>query len=157
MGHHQSSIVIHTPCEKLFLFHTDPANLGHIMPSFMNAYLLKREGLGLGSIIHVRMKAFGIFGATWVVKIAEYEPYQHITDLQISGFLKYFQHTHSFEALSATETRMTDTIDYTLPFGALGRLVDQLFVGFVVGKTFEFRHRATKRFFEGGRLTPLHG
>ena len=148
MGHFQGSIVIPAPIEHLFLFHTDPANLQSITPRFLTTLVLGREGYGFGSILRLQLAVFGHFHTTWVVRIDEYEEYSLITDVQLSGPLRFFVHSHRFERLSDKSTRMTDILYYYLPFGALGRLIDLLCVRWIVMGIFSFRHRVTKRIFE---------
>jgi ligand-binding SRPBCC domain-containing protein len=47
------------------------------------------------------------------------------TDEQIRGPFKSFRHVHEFEA-TATGSIMTDRVEFTAPFGILGRLVEGL-------------------------------
>ena len=47
------------------------------------------------------------------------------TDEQIRGPFKSFRHVHEFEA-TATGSIMTDRVEFTAPFGVLGRLVEDL-------------------------------
>jgi ligand-binding SRPBCC domain-containing protein len=47
------------------------------------------------------------------------------TDEQVSGPFKSFRHVHEFEE-TATGSIMTDRVEFTAPFGILGRLVEDL-------------------------------
>lgn len=49
------------------------------------------------------------------------------TDEQVSGPFKAFRHVHEFQSL-ATGSIMTDRVEFTAPFGFLGRLAENLFL-----------------------------
>ena len=43
---------------------------------------------------------------------------------------------------------MTDKIEYELPFGALGKAANFIFVKKILEKQFMYRHKATKEYLE---------
>ncbi|MCU1435723.1 MAG: cyclase [Pseudarthrobacter sp.] len=46
------------------------------------------------------------------------------TDEQVKGPFTFFRHVHEFEA-TATGSIMTDRVEFTAPFGPVGRLVEK--------------------------------
>ncbi|PEL07650.1 SRPBCC family protein [Bacillus sp. AFS017336] len=59
--------------------------------------------------------------------ITEFDPPNRFVDEMVSGAFKSFRHEHIFE-LKDDGTLMTDVFDYTSPMGAIGMLVDILFL-----------------------------
>ncbi len=58
-------------------------------------------------------------------------------------------HTHTFED-AGTDTRISDRVEYELPFGPLGTLVDRLFVARQVESIFAYRQKVVAALFEQG-------
>ena len=89
----------------------------------------------------------------WVARIVEHRPPRHdpsgatagFVDEQESGPFKSWRHEHTFTALGADSTRLTDRISYTVRFGPFGRLADVLFVRRQVEAMFRHRHAVLPR------------
>ena len=88
----------------------------------------------------------------WVARITELvPPHGTITgmearfvDEQIEGPFKSWRHAHEFEAIDDRSTRCIDHIDYTLPYGLLGRLANPLIVKPALRKMFAYREKTLK-------------
>ena len=144
----EKSIVINCNAGKVFEFHSDTNNLKKITPDFIKAEILKIElPLKKGSIIKLSVIQFGIIKTTWKIRISEFEPDKLITDTQEEGPFRKWIHKHCFEDLNG-KTRMTDKIEYELPFGALGKAANFIFVKKILEKQFRYRHKATKEYLE---------
>ena len=67
------------------------------------------------------------FGVPWTMtsRITALEFPSTFTDEQISGPFKAFRHVHEFQS-TATGSIMTDRVEFTAPFGFLGRLAERL-------------------------------
>jgi ligand-binding SRPBCC domain-containing protein len=61
-------------------------------------------------------------------------------DEQLEGPFRSWIHAHRIEPLGPDRSRLTDSIEYTLPFGALGRLVGGGTVQRRLERTFAYRH-----------------
>jgi ligand-binding SRPBCC domain-containing protein len=61
------------------------------------------------------------------VRITEFDPPHRFVDEMVSGAFKRFYHVHEFMPTDEG-TIMTDTFDYTSPFGLIGKLADVLFL-----------------------------
>ena len=74
------------------------------------------------------------------------------SDRQLTGPFGAWQHTHRFDP-EGDATRLTDIVDYRLPFGWLGR-VGGAYARAEIDRTFAFRHRVTahdvRRHAQGG-------
>jgi uncharacterized protein (TIGR01777 family) len=85
-------------------------------------------------------------GGAWLRWVAEHRDViagEQFTDIQQQGPFKRWEHTHRFEALDETQSRLTDHIDYQLPLGVLGRAVAGRGIAGDIDRMFVFRHRAT--------------
>ena len=131
------------PVEELFLFHTDTNNLELITPLEISVGIESIVGEGKGSIITLRMRAFGLIRSRWVIEIAEFEPPHRIVDLQLSGPFKFFRHSRTFTSIGPDSSRMEDMIEYELPLGVLGRIANALFFRRLISSQFAYRHKQT--------------
>jgi ligand-binding SRPBCC domain-containing protein len=67
-----------------------------------------------------------------------------LVDEMISGPFKMFKHRHEF--IPTTDgTLLRDSLDWTLPFGAAGRLADALFIRRLLRKTVTKRNAELKK------------
>ena len=69
---------------------------------------------------------FGPFPIHWVAVHSNVSP-NGFTDTQMSGPLKYWQHTHRFTAVSANKTRIDEHIQYAHAQGIRGVVSRLLF------------------------------
>jgi ligand-binding SRPBCC domain-containing protein len=134
--------------EVVFAFFANPANLPLLMPPKLETRIeeaklmvpetarppmpslvakLPSVAAGAGSEILI-----GFFPFAWPrvrmqsrVRITEFEWNSHFCDEQIQGPFHRFHHRHSTSAAvrkGVHGTEVTDTIEYSLPFGAIGNL-----------------------------------
>jgi ligand-binding SRPBCC domain-containing protein len=59
-------------------------------------------------------------------------------DVQLKGPYKLWRHTHAFAERDGG-TAMTDTVEYALPFGIVGRIVNRLQVARDLERIFDYR------------------
>jgi ligand-binding SRPBCC domain-containing protein len=64
------------------------------------------------------------FGMRWkhTSRIDVFRPYSHFRDVMVSGAFRYFAHDHHFAAMD-DGTRMRDEIQFSAPWGPLGRVL----------------------------------
>ena len=143
------SIDINCSKEKAFEFHTDTNNLKLITPPGIQVEILSISlPLKLGSEIKLRITQFGFIKNTWHIKLTDFIKDKLITDTQQSGPFEKWIHRHKFEG-SGNTCKMTDEVEYELPFGIFGKLADKVLVSKLIEKQFEYRHKATKQLLEG--------
>jgi ligand-binding SRPBCC domain-containing protein len=80
--------------------------------------------IGEGQEVTWRARHFGV-RLQMTSRITSLDFPNAFTDEQVKGPFKAFRHVHEFEATS-TGTVMTDRVEFTAPFGILGRLAEKL-------------------------------
>ncbi len=85
-------------------------------------------------------------GRTWALtsRITEFEQPTRFVDEQLSGPFAWFRHEHRFEP-TASGTRMIDDWQHAAPFGVVGRVVDRLVLGPLLGRLLAERSAALRR------------
>ena len=141
------SIEIAADIEKVFGFHTDPANLLKITPPNIRVEILRHDPPGRGAVVVLRVKPFPLVTQTWEMCFDEFDAPRRMSDVQVRGPFKTWRQTREF-ASSPEGMVLTDTVDYTLPLGLLGALADALFVRRHIGAMFTHRQDTIKRLME---------
>jgi len=125
--------------EEVFAFFSDANNLQAITPKPLHFRILTPGPIQLetGARIDYQLKLYGV-PVKWATLIESWEPPQHFVDVQLRGPYRVWRHTHRFAA-EGTGTRIFDDVDYELPFGPLGRVVEALWARREIGKIFKYR------------------
>ncbi len=92
----------------------------------------------------------GPVSVKWNSVIKGYLEFERFTDQQVGdeGPFNVWSHTHSFTEVG-DGTRVTDHVEYTMPFGLFGEWVYILGGRFIIKEMFNARMRATKACLEG--------
>jgi ligand-binding SRPBCC domain-containing protein len=127
------------PPEEVFPFFERPENLESITPSYLNFRILTPSPVPMheGALIDYRLRLFGI-PVRWRTRIASHEPGEGFVDEQVRGPYRRWVHRHRFEA-SEGGTRVTDRVEYALPFGFLGGVAHALWVRRLLAAIFDHR------------------
>ena len=80
--------------------------------------------IGAGQDVTWRARHFGI-PLTMTSRVTGFDFPHSFTDEQVQGPFKSFRHVHEFET-TAGGSIMTDRVEFTAPFGLLGRVVEKL-------------------------------
>lgn len=156
---YERSVEIAAPASALFRFHLDTRNAPLISPA--GARFARIEGdfpVTEGALVTLRVRQPPIpVAQTWRVRIAEVRPDELVVDVAERSPFRRWRHSHIFEALGPDRARMTDRVEYALPFGPLGRLVDRLFARRQLDAMFVERQRRTRELFESGRAPVAPG
>jgi ligand-binding SRPBCC domain-containing protein len=88
-------------------------------------------------VIRYRLRLHGI-PIHWRTEICEWNPPHCFVDEQTKGPYKQWRHMHRFEA-HGDRTKMIDEVQYSLPFGVLGRIVHAVKVRRDVSRIFDYR------------------
>jgi ligand-binding SRPBCC domain-containing protein len=86
----------------------------------------------------------------WLALIDEFEWNTRFCDLQLSGPFRYWRHCHQVEAEERDGrqgTRVTDDVQYRLPFGPLDPVLDALCGRAQLARLFRFRQQVLRRLF----------
>ena len=147
MERYQASVLINAPIESVFHYHDDTQNLLRITPPGIRVSFTTSGDKGLGQVIHLKVRQFGIFVTSWHVRITEYQPPSLMVDEQIRGPFAYWKQTRKLRVVGG-KTELTDIVDYSVPFGLLGKLATVLVVRRQIESMFAYRQQATKRILE---------
>ena len=134
------------PLDEVFAFFSDARNLERLTPGWLKFHVLTiPDRMAAGIHIQYRLQWHGI-PLRWVTEITAWNPPHGFEDIQLSGPYKLWRHSHGFEQHNGG-TRMTDLVEYALPFGPLGRLAHTLQVRRNVEGIFDYRYRQIQEMF----------
>ena len=147
MHHFHSEQLVGRPVEEVFAFFSDANNLEAITPRQLNFHILTPGPIRLaaGARIDYQLTLYGI-PLKWATLIESWEPPHQFVDVQLRGPYRVWRHTHRFVSEGAG-TRIVDDVEYKLPFGPLGRLVDALWTRREVARIFQHRAEVIARRF----------
>ena len=145
-GFHRFETVTDLPLspEEVFPFFATAENLEKITPPELRFSILTPLpiAMGQGTLIDYRLRLQGI-PFLWRTEISEWNPPLAFTDRQLKGPYHSWIHRHTFEATD-TGTRMTDRVDYRLPFWPFDE-VGLPFVRRRVQRSFAYRGEVIKQ------------
>jgi ligand-binding SRPBCC domain-containing protein len=141
------SVVIHAPIDRVFHFHDDTKNLIKITPPSIKISFESFGPPGLGYEVKLKVVQFGFIPMYWHVRITDYVQNVRMVDEQLSGPFTMWKQRRDFTKVNGG-TMLTDTVEYAVPFGPLGRIVDRLFVRKQIHSMFAYRQARTKALLE---------
>jgi uncharacterized protein len=77
----------------------------------------------------------------WTAEHRDIEPGRRFRDVQIRGPFARWEHTHTIEPEGADGSWLEDHIDFTPPYGPIGRWLARGFIRRKLQSTFQYRHR----------------
>lgn len=108
-----------------------------------------------GGIFRLRVRQFGL-PMEWEGVWEEAVPGDRLVDGARRSPFRHWRHHHLFRAMEGG-TLMTDRVEYALPGGVIGRLLDKTVMRVVFTAMFLARHRATREYFRLKKLESLKG
>lgn len=123
-------VEIESPLEDTFSYIVDGLNTPEWHPSIRRTQRITQdESLQIGSKLRVEARVGGR-DYRWEQEIIELVPNRYFKDrmLPAHGPFKKFEDWGTFEIIDATHTKWTFAMDYELPRGVIGKLVDILVV-----------------------------
>jgi ligand-binding SRPBCC domain-containing protein len=138
---------VDAPRKEVFDFFADPSNLALLTPPGLRFRIHGETPARLraGSRLEYRIRRL-IFRLPWVTRITRWIPESEFEDVQERGPYRTWIHTHTFEE-DANGVRVRDRVEYSLPFGPVGRLAHRLLVRRQLEHIFDFRRRAIEGIF----------
>ncbi len=119
-------------------WHTRPGAMERMVPHWEQLRVLERTGIfGDGSVLFE--VSIGPLHHRWKAEYRDTIPGLQFADAQVEGPFAHWVHTHRFEPAGDAQCRMTDQIEYELPFGAAGELAAGS-VAQRISQAFRFRH-----------------
>lgn len=138
---YKKSSVINFTAGDLFNWHRNPGALERYSPPWDPVKVLENDGsIELGSRVLLRMKA-GPFSYRWLAEHKDLVEGKSFTDEQLKGPFVAWSHKHLFEALDKRSSRLTDRIEYRLPFHDLFNRFPFMNVNKKLERIFTYRHR----------------
>jgi ligand-binding SRPBCC domain-containing protein len=141
------SFSVRAPLSAVAEFHRDTAALKRLSPPPMWVQLHRVDPLGEGSISDFTLW-LGPIPIRWTALHSDVDRLHGFTDTQTRGPLKFWRHTHRFEAVAAAVTRVTEHIEYQHDAGWRGLLSRLLFSTPGLQFLFGYRSFVTRRALE---------
>jgi len=122
------SIDIKTPVENVFTYFARPEHISdQIKTDVVGMTVVPmdiKEGMGVGTTFRI-IGDFSGKRLEWDCETTEFVKDKKISAKQIEGPFKKWEITNEFEALSDNLTRITMSVNYEMPFGPLGAILDK--------------------------------
>ena len=136
--------LVRAPIEDIAEFHRSTLALRRLTPPPIWVQFHRLEPLAENSIAEFTLW-FGPFPVRWRALHTEVDPLRGFTDIQVMGPLRFWKHRHSFEAVDAETTQITETIEYEYPSGLKGLLARLLYSSLALGVLFLYRQWVTRK------------
>ena len=129
-------------------FLSDPKNLKVITPDHMGFTILSGADRSMfqGQIIQYIVKPFPGVSTKWVTEITHVKEGEYFVDEQRFGPYALWHHKHFIKEVEGG-VEMEDLIDYKLPFGMLGQLVQPFIVKKQLRQIFQYREKKLEALF----------
>ena len=122
------SIDVKTPIDNVFTYFARPEHVSdQIKTDTVGMTVVPmdiKEGMGVGTTFRI-IGDFSGKRLEWDCETTEFVRNEKITAKQIKGPFKKWQITNEFKALGDNLTRVTMSVDYDMPFGPLGAILDK--------------------------------
>jgi uncharacterized protein len=141
VGIFKKSSVFDVPVKDLFNWHRNAGALERYSPPWDPVEVIEKHGsIEPGSRVLLKMKG-GPFSYRWLAEHRELAEGESFTDEQLQGPFAEWRHSHIFEALHRKSSRLTDRIEYRLPFHGLLNRLPFLNINGRLERIFNYRHR----------------
>ena len=124
----RKSIDIKTPVENVFTYFARPEHVSdQIKNDTVGMTVVPmdiKEGMGVGTTFRI-IGDFSGKRLEWDCETTEFVRNEKIVAKQIEGPFKHWEITNEFESLGDNLTRITMSVDYEMPFGPLGAILDK--------------------------------
>lgn len=146
---YERSVLLAATPREVYAFHEDPRNITRISPPSLKVERVECSvPARAGEEFRLRVSQFGL-PLEWVGFWEEAVPDARLVDGARKSPFRHWRHNHLFRA-EGEGTLMTDRVEYALPFGVLGRLIDVTVMRVVFAVMFRARHKATAAYFAKG-------
>lgn len=130
-------------------FFSSPANLNKITPPDMKFDILSNNvgKMYPGQIISYKVKILPFLKVNWVTEITQVIKGKYFIDEQRFGPYKFWHHQHHFKEVNGG-MEIVDLLNYSVPLGVVGRLINYLFVEKKIRTIFEYRSNILSGMFQ---------
>jgi len=152
------SVEINTPVNEVFTYFARPEHMADQFPENMGMNIIPIEvknGFGVGTIFRIS----GDFDGKkleWDCETIDYIPHRKIIAQMIEGPFKHWQITVEFEEVTENKTRTCIKVDYDMPMGPLGGLMDKVKLKKIAERGIENGLYRVKALLEGTGSIPVY-
>lgn len=152
------SIEINAPVSEVFTYFARPEHMADQFPESMNLNVIPIEvknGFGVGTIFRIN----GDFDGKkleWDCETIDYIPHRKIVAHMIKGPFKHWQITVQFEEVTEKTTKTSITVDYEMPMGPLGELMNKVKIKKIAERGMENGLYRVKALLEGTGSIPVY-
>ena len=152
------SVEINTPVNEVFTYFARPEHMADQFPENMGMNIIPIEvknGFGVGTIFRIS----GDFDGKkleWDCETFDYIPHRKIIAQMIEGPFKHWQITVEFEEVTENKTRTSIRVDYDMPMGPLGGLMDKVKLKKIAERGIENGLYRVKALLEGTGSIPVY-
>ncbi len=130
--------------DQAWEFFSSPNNLKKITPPYMGFEITSKfnsQKMFAGMIISYTVKPVLKLPMNWVTEITHVKEKEYFVDEQRFGPYKLWHHLHQFKIINENEILMIDLVNYAIPFGFLGRIMNSLFIRKRIEDIFNYRRK----------------
>jgi ligand-binding SRPBCC domain-containing protein len=141
--------IIPSDRETVWEFISSPANLKMITPPYMGFEIvtqLDSKVMYPGQIIEYKVSPLAGIKMSWVTEITHVRDLEYFVDEQRFGPYSFWHHKHFLKS-HPDGVEMTDIVDYKVPLGPLGEMMNSLVVKKKLKEIFDFRYRKVEEIF----------
>lgn len=145
----QTSQLIKSDLNTVWNFMSSPKNLASITPDYMGFQILNDlhgDTMYSGQIIEYNVSPILGIKLHWVTEITHIKDKSYFVDEQRFGPYTFWHHKHFLKETSQG-IEMNDLVHYKLPFGALGKLANTLFIKKQLQEVFDYRYKKVHELF----------
>ncbi|ALI35681.1 Polyketide cyclase / dehydrase and lipid transport [Candidatus Nitrosocosmicus oleophilus] len=152
------SMDIAAPLSEVFTYFARPEHMADQFPENMGLNVIPLEvknGFGVGTIFRIS----GDFDGKkleWDCETIDYIPHKKIVAKMIEGPFKHWQITVDFDELGEKKTKTTLTVEYDMPMGPLGGLIDKVKLKKIAERGMENGLYRVKALLEGTGSIPVY-
>ena len=152
------SIEINAPVNEVFTYFARPEHMADQFPESMNLNVIPIEvknGFGVGTIFRIT----GDFDGKkleWDCETIDYIPHRKIVAQMIKGPFKRWQINVQFEEIGEKTTNIRIAVDYEMPMGPLGELMNKVKIKRIADKGMENGLYRVKALLEGTGSIPVY-
>ena len=138
----EKSINLPITIEECWKFFSSPKNLKIITPDYMGFNIIDIEETEMYSGQIIKYDVTPILGINirWVTEISHVKKNKLFVDEQRFGPYKFWHHKHKFKIIDGG-VKVTDILDYALPFGIIGVFFHPFLVKPKLEEIFNYREK----------------
>jgi uncharacterized membrane protein len=152
------SIEINAPVNEVFTYFARPEHMADQFPENMNLSVIPiqvKNGFGVGTIFRINGNFDGK-KLEWDCETIDYIPHRKIVAQMIKGPFKHWQITVQFEEITEKTTNTSITVDYGMPLGPLGGLMNRVKIKNIAERGMENGLYRVKALLEGTGSIPVY-